>query len=178
MKLIVALGNPGSKFKNTRHNAGVMILESWFKNQNFNDLENNKKLEAIISKNDDLIIAFPQTFMNESGNAVAKIAKQMNIKPNNILVLHDDADLFIGEYKMHFKRGSAGHKGVESIMDHLKSDDFWRLRIGIRPKTAGSRQKSEDFVLKKFGPNEIKIINNLVEEASESIQKWLMGINC
>lgn len=178
MKLIVALGNPGSKFKNTRHNAGIMILESWFKNQNFNDLANNKKLEAIISKNEDLIIAFPKTFMNESGKVVAKISRQMDIKPSNILILHDDSDLFIGEYKMHFKRGSAGHKGVESIMDHLKTEDFWRLRIGIRPKTAGSRQKSEDFVLKKFSLNELKVIHNLVEEASESIQKWLMGINC
>ncbi len=178
MKLIAGLGNPGSKYKNTRHNAGVIILESWLKNQNFNNLELNKKISAKISKNENLIIAFPQTFMNESGTPISKISKQFDIKPNNILILHDDSDLFVGEYKMHFKRGSAGHKGVESIINHIKTEDFWRLRIGIRPKTAGVRQKAEDFVLKKFNPNELKTVNNLVEEASESIQKWLMGINC
>lgn len=178
MKLIVALGNPGSKYKNTRHNAGMIILENWLKNQNFNNPELNKKIEAKISKNEDLIIAFPQTFMNESGLPVSKIAKQNNTQPHNILILHDDSDLFVGEYKMHYKRGSAGHKGVESIIDHLKTEDFWRLRVGIRPKTAGARQKAEDFVLKKFGPNELKVVTNLVEEISESIQKWLMGINC
>ena len=178
MKLIAGLGNPGSKYKNTRHNAGAIILENWFKNQNFNNIELNKKIGAKISKNENLTIAFPQTFMNESGISIRKIAKQFNIKPNSILILHDDSDLFVGEYKMHYKRGSAGHKGVESIIDHLKTEDFWRLRIGIRPKTAGARQKAEDFVLKKFGLNELKIITNLVEEVSESIQKWLMGVNC
>jgi len=173
MKLIVGLGNPGIKFKNTRHNAGVRVIESWQKSQQLNDFVLNKKLGAKISENHDFIIAAPEVFMNESGRVVKKTMKRFGIARKNLLVVHDDSDLVVGSYKLQFNRGAAGHKGVSSIINHIASQEFWRLRIGIRPPNIDSRPKAGSFVLKSFNSAEKAMLKLMLPAIEKSGKEWL-----
>ena len=107
MTIIIGLGNPGEKFNNTRHNAGFMAVDFFAKKNNLPEFEMEKKYDALISKKGNILLAKPETFMNKSGSAVKKIAKN---NKGQIIVVHDDADLPVGKIKIAVNRGSAGHK--------------------------------------------------------------------
>lgn len=175
MKLIIGLGNPGIKFKNTRHNAGIWTIENWCKNQQFNDFSLKKKLEAKISENPQFVIAISQTFMNESGRMAKKTMKEFKITPKNLLLVHDDSDLMLGTFKLQYSRGSAGHNGVSSVVQTIASQEFSRLRIGIRPLISGHRPKAESFVLKRFNSSEIAKLISLLPKIDKSIKEWLLS---
>lgn len=145
MKLIVGLGNPGEKYKNTRHNVGFMVLDQ---------LEKEKP--------EGFILAKPNTFMNLSGPAVKKLTKRYSLNADELIVIHDDIDIPIGEFKIQKGRGAAGHKGVQSIIDALKTKDFWRLRIGICPQK-GKPENVEKFVLQNFTKEEKEILKKIME---------------
>ncbi len=111
--------------------------------------------------------------MNKSGKAVAEAKKRFKVKSEEILIIHDDSDIELGKYKFSFGRGSAGHKGIESIIKALKTKNFWRLRIGIRSKKVGlsaeaRRAKAEDFVLKKITKKDLLIFNEVFSNAKNS----------
>ena len=150
MKLIIGLGNPGTKYEKTRHNIGFMVLDVLIKNEQFD----SKKVKLIK----------PQTFMNNSGQEVKKITDYYKIKPEDIIVIHDDIDLPLGEIKIQQNRSSAGHKGVQSIIDSLGTKDFTRMRIGIRPEEL--IQETEKFVIQKFTQEEQDIINETIKKAA------------
>ncbi|MGC8651095.1 MAG: aminoacyl-tRNA hydrolase [Minisyncoccia bacterium] len=161
--LLIGLGNPGSLYQNTRHNIGQTFL-SWFKDQVSaslfkKDSKNMAQISFLINENKALILALPLVFMNESGKVVKKLVESYHLPPENIIIIHDDNDLMVGHFKISFNRGSAGHKGVESIINHLKTKQFYRLRIGIHPLKP-QRQKAGDLVLKKFSLEEKKIITD------------------
>lgn len=112
--------------------------------------------------------------MNESGAYVAKMVKKFGVKPEELLIVHDDSDIEIGKYKLTPPgHGAAGHHGIESIQAALKTNNFWRLRIGIRPKQAGDeeRLKALDFVLKKISPADKKLLGKVFEEAKAELIK-------
>ncbi|MDD4761845.1 MAG: aminoacyl-tRNA hydrolase [Candidatus Pacebacteria bacterium] len=151
IKLIFALGNPKEEFLKTFHNSGFIILDSLLK-------ENDKfKTSDDFSffKESGFVFAKSSVYMNQSGQAVLKAVKFFKLKPENLLLLHDDSDLELGKIKISFGKNSAGHKGVESVIKHLKTKDFWRGRIGIR-KNSKVRKKAEDFVLKKISDSDLK----------------------
>ena len=150
MKLIIGLGNPGTKYEKTRHNIGFMVLDVLIKNEQFD----SKKVKLIK----------PQTFMNNSGQEVKKITDYYKIKPEDIIVIHDDIDLPLGKIKIQQNRSSAGHKGVQSIIDSLGTKDFTRMRIGIRPEEL--IQETEKFVIQKFTQEEQDIINETIKKAA------------
>ncbi|MEE8131931.1 MAG: aminoacyl-tRNA hydrolase [Candidatus Paceibacterota bacterium] len=157
IKLIIGLGNPGSQYTLTYHNVGFLAVDYLTKN-----LINSK-----------LVIIKPKTFMNKSGKAVAEAKKRFKVKSEEILIIHDDSDIELGKYKFSFGRGSAGHKGIESIIKALKTKNFWRLRIGIRSKKVGlsaeaRRAKAEDFVLKKITKKDLLIFNEVFSNAKNS----------
>jgi len=123
MKLIIGLGNPGEKYKKTRHNAGFMATDAIASNFqfsifNFQTKFNSETAEKIIS-NEKIILAKPQTFMNESGKAVKATADYYKIPPENITVIHDDLDIPLGSYKLQFGKGPRLHNGVTSVENHL-----------------------------------------------------------
>jgi len=135
MFLIAGLGNPGEKYQKTRHSIGFSVIENLkLKIENFSDWKHEKKFQAEISQGkidkQKVILAKPQTFMNNSGKAVTKLTKNYKLKTINLFVIHDDADLPLGTIRIVKNRGSAGHKGVESIMRALKTQNFVRFRIG------------------------------------------------
>lgn len=163
--LIIGLGNPGIKYKNTRHNLGELIISAWAKRNRFPEFKFNKKLKSFLCKtffnNQKIILALPQTFMNESGIATAQIAESFKIPAQNIWIFHDDIDLTIGRIKISKNRSSGGHKGVESIAKYLKTKNFARFRIGIG-NDLKEKQKAEDFVLGKFNSLEKDILKNVL----------------
>jgi PTH1 family peptidyl-tRNA hydrolase len=155
MLLIVGLGNPGRKYENTRHNIGSRVVS---------------ELKVLNLKN--VISVKPTTFMNESGMAVKNLLRTHHLKPNNLIVVHDDIDLPIEKIRIVKNRGAAGHKGVESIIKELKTKDFIRLRIGICPKI-GKPKNPERFVLEKFTKNEEKIIKEVIKKTVEVVNFFL-----
>ncbi len=168
--LAAGLGNPGEEYKNTRHNAGFLFADALAEKFGAPEFAYDKKLKSEISefkiKNSKLkiLLAKPQTFMNKSGEAVAALAKFYKIKPEKILVIHDDIDIPFGDLKFSFGRSSAGHKGVESIIKSLKTKNFWRLRIGIQPP-GGKRTPADKIILKKFSPAEMRILQKVFAAA-------------
>lgn len=171
IKLIVGLGNPDQKLQNTRHNFGFMIIDAWAKNHGL-DFVFNKKFNALIAQHqndsDKIILAKPQTMMNNSGQSIKKISQYFKIKPEEILVAHDENDLPFGNLKLVFNKSAAGHHGVESIVDRLKTQDFFRLRLGIAPQ-ASSNLSLEDFVLQDFSPPEQQVLPDIIKKATEII---------
>lgn len=173
MKLIIGLGNPGKEYAKTRHNAGWLILDDLKKELGLPEWQEKKKFQALIAEGENFILAKPQTFMNESGRAVRALADYYKIKPADIWIIHDDLDIPLGELKNKLGGRSAGHKGIQSIIDYLKTPDFNRLRIGIKP-LGGQKEKSENLVLKKFGLLERGKIKNGLKSAVEILEKILL----
>jgi|WetSurMetagenome_2_1015567.scaffolds.fasta_scaffold232056_3 peptidyl-tRNA hydrolase, PTH1 family len=172
MKLIVGLGNYGPEYEKTRHNYGFMVVDELARKHNFPDFKLDKEHRSLISMENNIVLAKPQTYMNNSGQAVKSIASYYKIKPEDILVVHDDADINIGEIKEAEGRGSAGHNGVQSIIDELKTNEFKRLRLGINSEDPSFKDKPlEDVVLKNFSNDEYPIIENCIKQAVEIIWK-------
>ncbi len=184
MKILIAgLGNPGNKFTHTRHNTGFMAIDKIAANFRFpifpawrdpgtrdNFQSNfNAQISNGVYENQKIILAKPQTFMNESGKAIKAIADYYKISIDNIIIIHDDLDISLGKYKIVRDRSSAGHKGVQSIINELGTKDFFRIRIGITPLT-GQSIPAENFVLKKFTKDEQKIIDEIIEKVCKEIE--------
>lgn len=156
IKLIIGLGNPNEKYINTYHNVGLLFVE-YLKNQILYPMP-----YTLLASN---------VYMNKSGLFIAKTLKKSNAKPEEILIVHDDSDLELGTYKFQFGRGAAGHHGVESVIKALKTKNFWRLRVGIRPKLkeGAPRLRAEKFVLKKITAADKKTLEKVFEEITEKL---------
>ena len=169
MKLIVGLGNPGDKYKKTRHNLGFLMVDylaagdKWKENKKANCLY-IKKLIGL----EEVELIKPLTFMNSSGQAVNYIQKKHRLKPENILIIHDEIDLPLGEIRIQQGRGAAGHKGVQSVINQLGTKDFIRMRIGIEPDKSQIID-TEKFVLEKFTSQEEKIVQATIKRATELV---------
>lgn len=175
-KLLICLGNPGKEYENTRHNAGFLFADYFIKKNKFGKPKLKEKLLAEISEGKinktKVIIAKPQTFMNKSGNAAALLAKFYKIKPENIIIAHDDSDMPFGYTKNSFNRSSAGHNGVQSIFKALKTEKIWRSRIGIQP-SAKKHISAGDLVLRKFTPREQKELPKIFKELLGKMEQIL-----
>ena len=179
MMLIVGLGNPGEEYKNTRHNAGRIILEKIAKANDFPDWKDDMKLKSFRSKGElggeKVELLLPNTFMNNSGNAVAPIIDCPK-KLKNLIVIYDDLDLPLGSLKISYDRSSGGHNGLESVIKRVKSKEFVRIRIGVSPSTPTGKfrkPKGEEAVLKfllgTFKEDELKTIKNMSKKVAEII---------
>ncbi len=166
MILIVGLGNPGEKYKKTRHNVGFLVLDSLLKKltpveKSF--WEESQKFNAEIARvSDGLILAKPLSFMNASGEVVARLMSFYKIQPFGLYVVQDDVDLPLGKIKITIDRGSAGHKGIESIMEKLGSQNFVRIRVGVGKD---QRVSTDRFVLMPFTLWEKGKLNQAVKKA-------------
>jgi len=181
MLLIVGLGNPTKKYQKTRHNFGFQVIEEFRKKNNFSNFKFQKNLNSLISEgkiNDKkIILAKPQTFINLSGKAIKKIIENWNLKIENLIIIHDDIDLSLEKIKISIARGSAGHKGVESIIQELKTKNFLRFRLGIQPKS-GKPKNIEKFVLQKFNKKEKEIVKKVIRETIERIRFFALRPIC
>lgn len=169
MKLVVGLGNPEEKYKNTRHNFGFELLEELNRSFGSGQWTFDKKMKSEIVKsqisNLKCILAKPQTYMNESGVAVAAIANFYKVPAEDVIVVHDDLDLPLGKIKVRQGGSGAGHHGVESVIKELGTDQFSRVRLGI-----GNEKSHENFVLEKFSPKERSEVKQMIKQGIKAIE--------
>jgi len=172
--LIVGLGNPGSEYAKTRHNAGFMLVELLAKHWRA-DWNNEKKFQSRVAKAERdgrrLVLCEPQTFMNLSGEAVGALVKFYQLPLTKLVVAVDDADLPLGEIRLRPSGSSGGHHGLESIEQHLGSREYTRLRIGIGRKD--SRREIAGHVLGKLSPTEMVLMEKVLVRAAGQVECWL-----
>jgi PTH1 family peptidyl-tRNA hydrolase len=183
MYLFVGLGNPGYQYKNTKHNIGFEIIEYFINNNKnityikslkfqaiFYEVILKKKLAQTDTKANKFLMLMPLTYMNLSGISVKQVVDFYKINTNEIIVIHDDMDIKIGEFKIKFNGGSAGHNGIQSIINYI-GKDFYRIRIGInRPQD----RNYKDYVLNKFSPEELIEIKNLLPKVNIIIENIIL----
>ena len=172
MKLVVGLGNPGGKYEKTRHNAGFWWLDVLAREERATFRRESRyqgSAAKVSTGNGDLWLLKPETFMNNSGQAVAALAGYYKIAPKEILVAHDELDLPPGGVKLKFGGGSGGHNGLKSIAANLGTQDFWRLRLGIgHPRDhAEAEREVVDFVLHAPRAEEQTEIENAMTRARD-----------
>ena len=171
MKLIIGLGNPDAHFCGTRHNIGRDIVEAFRTRAALPAFRFESKWKAHVTEGkvekEKATLVLPDTYMNRSGAAVGPLARFWKIKPTDIILVHDDADIPLGRAKLSFGKRSAGHKGVESVIRALKTTKFWRFRIGI----AGKRNiPAERIVLKKYTPEETRTLKKVARRTLDAIE--------
>lgn len=175
MKCIVGLGNPGRKYAKTRHNVGFMVVDELLNRHNWtlNKKKFNGDYTMELFEGEKVIFLQPQTFMNLSGEAVRPLMDYYNLDLEDILVIYDDLDLGPGKIRLRAKGGHGGHNGMRSLIDHLGTKEFNRIRFGIgRPTTS---MAVVDYVLGKFAKDEKQIITESIENAADATEEWLGG---
>lgn len=168
MKLLVGLGNPGPDYQLTRHNTGFMVIDALALSFDIpfgNDF--NCQMGRGRISGEEVVLVKPQTFVNQSGQAVAKLAGALQLPPSHILIIHDDVDLPLGKIRLKEGGGDGGHHGVKSVIDHLGNPNFIRLRVGIgRPLPFGD---VTDYVLSPFSSEELEELSQVLIRAQEAI---------
>lgn len=165
MQLIVGLGNIGDKYKSTYHNIGFEFLD-FITNQA--EFGHKKQFLGAIYKNGDTIYLKPHTYMNNSGQAVLAVKQYYNIPDDKIIIIHDDSDIVLGEYKIQANRGSGGHHGIDSIFQHI-SPAVTRIRIGIRAERFMG-QKAKEFVLRAISEEDKIILEQVYRQVQENLE--------
>lgn len=174
MRLIVGLGNPDAKYQRTRHNLGFMAVRALGRQHkaDFRKLSGADALAAkIIVGAESCSLLLPLTYMNNSGIAVAAQARKAGIAPENILVVYDDIALGFGQMRIRPAGSAGGHNGIKSLIEHLGTKDFPRLRLGVgRP---GPKTDPADHVLSNFTPAEQKLLPEFINQALSCVHSWV-----
>lgn len=176
-KLLVGLGNPGQKYERTRHNIGFEIIDHLAKAWSVT-LADNKRFQGCVGETravsgDRLIFLKPSTYMNRSGQSVRSVLDWYKLQPSHVLVIYDDMDLPIGKLRMRMSGSAGGHNGMKSIISHLGTQTFPRLRLGISRADGAENQPNRavvGHVLGKFSPDERKVVDAAVDLAGEAIE--------
>lgn len=172
MRFIVGIGNPGKKYVGTRHNIGFQVLEAYAKKTDASkEWADEKKLNALVFRTENAVLLKPKTFVNHTGDAVLGILKYHQAKPADILVVSDDVNLDFGKLRLRPSGSAGGHHGIESVIGVLQSEEFPRLRFGVRSQ--GMPKDLAPFVLDPFDAEEKKEINSIVERAVLVCQSWV-----
>lgn len=178
--VIAGLGNPGDEYEGTRHNVGRMVVEKFAKKHELSDWKADKYTKALVAKGkvgkESVVAVLPETFMNNSGKAVAPLVKSAK-QAEKLVVVYDDLDLPLGTLKISFDRGSGGHRGLESIIKALKTRAFVRVRVGVSPTTPSGKLRKpagEDavikFILGKFSAKETEVLKKVIKRASDAVE--------
>lgn len=180
--LIVGLGNPGKEYIGTRHNIGRDFLLELAEKGSYSDWKLDRYLQSLVSSSldkeneEEVVLALPETFMNRSGEVVRSLIKKLNLRAEELVVVYDDLDLPVGTLKVSVARGAGGHNGVRSVIDHLGSNGFTRIRIGICPvnevgeKIKPHKDEVKSFVLTRFSPSEKELLHTLFKKIPNVIQ--------
>ena len=166
MKLIVGLGNVGDKYCFTRHNVGFMVVDKWVLDRNLSFRE-EKKLKCFIAKDSEYIIIKPTTFMNLSGEAIRLVMDYYKIDVNDFIVIYDDIALDLGKIRFRANGSDGGHNGIKSVIQHVGTKNFDRLKVGIGPQP---NIPSENYVLQNFPKDQLTTLKEVIVKANEAIE--------
>ncbi|MEZ0361163.1 MAG: aminoacyl-tRNA hydrolase [Hydrogenobacter sp.] len=169
IKLLVGLGNPGKKYEKTRHNVGFMIIDELIKKLKLKDHREECLSHLYKTKIDgrEVILAKPQTYMNNSGLAVVNLLEEYEILPEEMIVIYDDLDLPLGKLRLKLEGSSGGHHGIESIIREIKTEKFPRLKVGIgRPK---DKNQVVSYVLSPFNKEEEALLYKVLDRSKECL---------
>lgn len=169
IKLIAGLGNIGEKYCFTRHNAGFMVLDKWAADEGFSFRE-EKKLKCFLAKKDDIIFVKPTTYMNLSGEAVRAVMDYYKIDVKDILIIYDDIALDLGKIRFRANGSDGGHNGIKSIIQHVGTKDFDRLKVGIGPQP---NIPSENYVLANFPKEQHNELRSVLKKSIEAVEFYL-----
>lgn len=169
IRLVVGLGNPGPEYEGTRHNIGFDLVDRLATARSLKWNRERKFRSKIASQSAALILSKPLTFMNLSGNAVARLTKSYKLKPDQVLVVYDDVDLPIGKIRFRANGSAGGHNGIKSLIEYLGTNEFPRLKLGIG--SAGQHGGMVDHVLGKFSKEESRELEKVLAIAED-------GVNC
>ena len=169
MTILVGLGNPGRTYSDTKHNFGFWVLDRFAEKKSL--IFQAGKGDYILAKKGNLICVKPTAFMNNSGRAVLDVKQFFKTEPENFMVIYDDIDLPLGTIRFRDNGGAGGHKGIESIIYHLRSENFNRLRIGIA--TNDKMRPAEKFVLSPFEEDKKELVNEMIKKGYEGIEFYL-----
>lgn len=169
--VVAGLGNPGPAYARTRHNAGAMLIERLADRLGSPISRERGQARTADARIDSTSVklAIPTTFMNVSGPPIARLVSKARIRPEKLLVCHDELDLPLGRVRLKIGGGSGGHRGIDSVASSIRSKDFLRLRIGIGRPPVGV--DSSDFVLQKFSPDEIEILDVSLQLGLDAIER-------
>lgn len=172
MKMIVGLGNPGREYADTRHNIGFIILDEFVKkhNQKFDKTKFNAEYAMFYVDGIKYLFVKPQTYMNLSGEAVRKFYDYFSLEIEDMLIIYDDLDTKTANFRLRNRGSSGGHNGIKSIINHLGTEKFNRLKIGIdRPKNG---MKVSDYVLGRFSKEEAELLINIMPKCISCIEDF------
>lgn len=172
MKFLIGLGNPGEKYQNTRHNAGFLFLDYLAAQLGGEGFKVEKKFKSEICKVGDLLLVKPQTFMNLSGEALVALVNFYKCPLEDVLVIYDDVDLKLGDFRLRAKGSAGTHNGMKSIIACLGATEFPRLRIGIesRGEHAPAQQDLHSFVLENFREEELLELEKVFGEMMKELE--------
>ncbi len=168
--LVVGLGNPGDEYRGSRHNLGAEVVEL-LAERHGGRLRKRKERALVDEVTIDgrrVALAVPVTYVNDSGNAVGALVRRFGVDPEQLVVVHDELDLPVAELKVKSGGGLAGHNGLRSIVDHLHTEDFQRVRIGVGKPV--SKDRGADHVLNRFGKRERAEVDVTVEQAADAVE--------
>jgi PTH1 family peptidyl-tRNA hydrolase len=170
-KIVIGLGNPGPKYEGTRHNVGFMVIDLFSKRLNlpFKKI----KFHSLVAEKDGILLMKAQTFMNDSGVAVGEASRYYNIDPKDILVIYDDISLPFAKMRIRGNGRDGGHNGVKSIIAHLESQEFPRIKIGVGAKP-NPEMDLVDHVLSQFTSSELTQLKETLSTAGDAIESWIL----
>jgi PTH1 family peptidyl-tRNA hydrolase len=171
-RLVVGLGNPGKEYVNTRHNIGFMVIDELLADSSVSIFKSQKNLDSWIWRgalgNQDILLQKPLSYMNLSGDVIAKLCDRCDISPRQVLVVYDDVDLPLGSLRLRQQGGSGGHRGILSLISALKCKNFNRLRIGIQGSERDHIDTAE-YVLSNFNLIEEPLLKNVLKSARDAV---------
>lgn len=175
MKLVIGLGNIGDKYCFTRHNTGFMVLDKWAIDNGLSFKE-EKKLKCFMTKfkfnSEDVILAKPTTFMNLSGESAIALINYYKININDVLIVYDDIALDLGRLRFRGNGSDGGHNGIKSIIKHLGTSNFARLKVGIGPQPP---IPAENFVLQNFSKDQTEVLKETLKRAVNGVEYYLIN---
>lgn len=182
MKIVVGLGNPGKNYEKTKHNVGFQIIEQLARANQFPAFSLHTKFNAEVSKKDDILLVKPHTYMNRSGQSVRAITTMYKDKlavtqPRSLkelLVIHDDLDLELGNYKIQFGTGPKIHNGLLSLYEQLGTHDFWHVRVGVDTRQGDRTIPADRYVLMPFTDDEESIWEKIKQEVTAKVSTMLV----
>ena len=175
MRLILGLGNPGEPYRDTRHNVGFRVVEELARRWQVpvDRLECNSLAGSKTGEGEDILLVKPQTYMNRSGYAARCFAERHTLDPAAVLVVYDEVNLPLGKLRVRRSGSPAGHRGLESIIENLRTSEIPRLRLGVAPEGGVQYADLADFVLAPFAPEERGAVEEMIRRAADACEMWV-----